>query len=59
MKSKLKYITTLNKERKVEEIIDNATLHAIGMLKDASERLDEDKFDGTKKLQISISVVNK
>lgn len=58
MESKLTYTSSLNKERKIEDIMNKATLHALGMLRDAAEMLDEEKFDGTKKLQITISVVD-
>ena len=59
MKSKLKYTTTLNKEDKLEDIVKRAILHSIGMIEDASTMLNKKEFNGTKKLQITISVVDK
>ena len=59
MKSKLKYNTTLNKEDKMGDIVKKSILHSIGMIEDASTMLNDKEFDGTKKLQITISVVDK
>jgi len=56
---KLTYQTPLDNGKNLDDIINRATLHAIGMIRDSNEMLDEEKFDGTRKLQIIIQVVDK
>ena len=59
MKSILTYGATLSKNRDCADIKDKSIQHAVGMIDDMVERLDEKTFDGSKKLQIRISVIDK
>ena len=58
MDSIMTYGATLSKNRNCDDVEQKAKLHAIGMISDVVERLDEKTFNGSKKLQIRISVID-